>query len=259
MRERNRLLLMVLLCSAGAVGMYCLLRSPRHAIERVADHPDWSKLQAIEQRLASLESREDANRAPAPLVAASLPARVPDRAVETTLVERLAALETRLAALERQSQVSTQARDPLARIRLPPTTAAVESRILDSSLPIADKLRVHEALRNVQGAYTPRMVQELILIGTSNPDATVRADVWRFFDGATKLPVLVPHLLRALVQDPAAEVREEAADTLGMYADDPAVAPALRDAAARDLDQRVRDKAARTLREFERAARNAGR
>ena len=91
------------------------------------------------------------------------------------------------------------------------------------------------------------MVQELLRVAQTSSEAQVRADVYRFFDGASALPMLVPHLLQVLAHDPEESVRDEAAETLGNYQDDPVVVAALRSSAERDQSGRVRKKAHRTL------------
>ena len=87
----------------------------------------------------------------------------------------------------------------------------------------------------------------ILRIGTTNQDGGVRADVWRFFDGESSVPAIVNPLVRALQADPDARAREEAAETLGNYFDDPIVESALQLAVESDGSERVRNKAKRTL------------
>jgi hypothetical protein len=143
---------------------------------------------------------------------------------------------------QQQQQQRDQLREP------PPDKDEAVRRILDPASDVAMKVRAHQELRGVPDAYSPAMVAELLKIGTMNPDGGVRAEVWCFFDGKSRLPAIVAPLVRALQADGDARAREEAADTLGSYLDDPIVEPALRHAADFDPSESVRAKAKRTLR-----------
>ena len=94
---------------------------------------------------------------------------------------------------------------------------------------------------------TLEMVADLVQIGLTAIDPEHRADVWRNFDGASHLPALVPHLRDALSNDRDPRARDEAAETLGNYLDDPEVLAALKWSAENDESPRVRQKALRTL------------
>ena len=100
-------------------------------------------------------------------------------------------------------------------------------------------------------AYTDEMVHELIRIGESESEASLRADVWRNFDGATNIPDLIKPLLHAVNYDGSDRVRAEAAETLGNYVNDPVVLETLRRIAENDPSVEVRRKALRELSELE--------
>ena len=74
----------------------------------------------------------------------------------------------------------------------------------------------------------------------------MRADIFRQLHGVTE-PVLKEPLLQALARDPAPKVREEAAETLDLYHDDPNVMAWLRHTARQDPDVEVRAQAAVSL------------
>jgi outer membrane murein-binding lipoprotein Lpp len=207
-----------------------------------------ASVQELQRRVAALEAQLAAPRAAVPPAPDDGPAR-----------EQVAALERRLAALERPRAARPAMPQDVAAaahggVAQPPETKedaarreAAQRTILDPKASVKDKLAAHEQLRRVPDAYTPAMVQELLRIAAATDDGQERADVWRCFDGSSKLPALVQPLLRALASDPADIAREEAAETLGNYLDDPVVESALQWSAARDGAERVRAKAQRTL------------
>lgn len=259
-------MLIVLVSVLLSVSVSYWLGSSRARESRAAptSHLDPGPYQALELRLAKLEARVD--EFSLPLSAPEEPAEtlpVPARRValandaETggALAARMAALERRLATLE---PVSDEAQALQEELEQEERERQREQEILDAQATLADpratvaeKVEAHGTLRRVADAYTSFMVADLVRIGANDPVAAVRANVWRYFDGSSHLPELVPHLLHALAHDLEAPVRDEAAETLGNYADDPAVLAALRYAAEHDESPKVRQKAARTLRELE--------
>jgi hypothetical protein len=128
--------------------------------------------------------------------------------------------------------------------------AAAERVILDPAASEADKVRAHGELRFKGGEYSAAALGELLRIGAHSVDAQSRADVWRFFNDAYCPPALVGPLQRALACDPAANVREKAAETLGNHLAMPGV-PASLTAALKDPDEGVRAMVARTLRRMQ--------
>lgn len=131
-----------------------------------------------------------------------------------------------------------------------------QATLVDESSELDEILQAHADLRKAPDAYTPEMIEILRDIGETHEDPSVRADVWRNFDGTTEVPELVPALLEAM-DDAAEGPRSEAVETLGRYADDLDVLEAIRRAAEHDASEAVRAKAARTLRRYEQARRRA--
>lgn len=213
-------------------------------------------LQALARRVAALEQ---GTAAPDPKAAhVDVPARAsadfPDL---TALTERLDRLERELAELRRH--VATLPVDPAARREPDPTPEeraaqrAVEVRdakvtILDPRADEAAKGKAWGALRfGPDDAWNDAIVAEMVRIGLTSTDDAIRADVWRQADGNRTHLALVPALLQALTADAAPGVREEAAETLANYRDNPQVKLALESAAANDPDEDVRDQARRSL------------
>jgi hypothetical protein len=209
-----------------------------------------SRMQRIEERIDGLAARSGDLRAP---VGTGTAPAGPELAA---LERRLARLEAAASAPMGGTVAAVQSQQRLlpraARAEMDPETKAAlvrpaERTILDPAAPVEEKLAAHERLRRVPDAYTPPMVQELLRIAETSQRAETRADVWRFFDGASRLPHLVPPMLQALANDADWIAREEAAETLGNYLDDPVVLGALRWTAEHDAHERVRAKAQRTL------------
>lgn len=252
---RSSSVLIVLVSVVLSVGVSRLL--PRDARPAPASGEAPAALLAIEALEARISRLEEGERGrAAALVSPELPEtptpeRVPvtNGGTETAdLLEKLAVLERRLALVEYDEESPSLDVEPAqAEREHADLVLAAQWTLADPAAGVAEKLAAHEALRRVADAYTPAMVADLVHIGTNEPDARMRADVWRFFDGSTHLPDLVPHLLAALEFDVDALVRDEASETLGNYADAPAVLEALRFAAEHDESQRVRTKAQRTL------------
>ena len=119
--------------------------------------------------------------------------------------------------------------------------------LLNPNATTPELLAAHATLRSVPGAYTPEMVARLVDLGAHATEARERADVWRQFDGATRLPALVDPLLSALRFDEHHDPREEAAETLAEYLDVPGVREALRFAGDNDPHEEVRRQARGSL------------
>jgi hypothetical protein len=248
MNQKVSTLLTVLISVAVAVPTALLLQGSPDVVVREGATPDdparLARLAQLEKRIQELAEQGQTLRVP-----------IHEGGEERAGLDRIAALEKRVAALERArrgrrepaSVPPRQPADPDLEARLRVVREQGRARVLDPKLSDKEKVRAHEALRQVPDAYTPAMVQELVRIGTSHQDAHIRADVWRFFDGRSQIPALVPSLLQALVNDSSEEVRDEASETLGNYLKDPTVLFALRHAAQHDTSMRVRRKAIRTL------------
>ena len=91
--------------------------------------------------------------------------------------------------------------------------------------------------------WTDTIVREAVWIGATSLDAQVRADIWRHAHANHTHPLLLQPLLQALASDPDRSVREEAAETLYLYLDQPGVREALRVASQYDADSGVRRQA----------------
>ncbi|HZN38567.1 MAG TPA: hypothetical protein VFD82_07170 [Planctomycetota bacterium] len=248
MNDISRLMVAVL-ASVAAAAAVCTLLAPAAPAPMVAmASVDVARVEALEAALLELR-----RAAPVAQVADPSPPVQPQRvALPEPVPERIAvdAIEARVQRLEQLvTALGARPERPAAERPHPGPRNQKEASewILDPAADTARKMLAHETLRQVHDAYTPAMVAELLRIGTTDLDGGVRADVWRFFDGRSRLPVLVAPLVRALMADGDARAREEAADTLGSYLDDPIVEPALRRAAQADASDRVRAKAKRTL------------
>ena len=176
------------------------------------------RLQEIERRIASIEAQAATSGSPAP---AAGPTSADQAAGSTGRMEvgpELNAIATCLAEIEErfaqyaQRQLQTDYEDET---RISADELAESQRtILSPDSSVSEKLAAHTRLRQVRGAYNPQIVAALVDLALTSPDPMVRADVWRCFDGASRLPQLVPHMLVALVRDADPAPREEAADTL---------------------------------------------
>lgn len=135
-----------------------------------------------------------------------------------------------------------------ARERDPRAIESARTTILDPRASEADKIAAWSTLRQAgPDAWTDVVVDEMIRLGLGSADAQVRAAVWRQADADARSERLVPALLQALAQDSAANVREEAAETLENYLDSPGVRAALETAGSADADEGVRRQARRSL------------
>ena len=245
MNDIHRVVVAVLVSAATSTTLCLLLTTdPPSPPPRV--EIDSGRIDRLEAKVELLELT------PAP-AAPHLPvAEVPSR-VEVVRVDhgpeqakRIDDLDARVRRLEQVAAAQPLGHEDPRLAHVPHKDEAVRV-ILDPASDVAQKMKAHEALRSVPDAYSPAMVAELLRIGTTNPDGAVRAQVWCFLDGQSKLSAIVAPLVRTLQADGDARAREEAADTLGSYLDDPIVEPALRQAANGDASERVRAKAARTL------------
>jgi HEAT repeat protein len=116
---------------------------------------------------------------------------------------------------------------------------------MDPNLSASEKLAALDQLRD-NGAQTPEVISHMLDFYLSNQDPGTRAEILSQFDGVTD-PILKIPLLDGLANDPNARVREEAADSLSGYLDDPKVVEWLQFAASNDPDSRVREEAADVL------------
>ena len=213
-----------------------------------------ARVEALERSLAELAAR------PAPLAARPAAPTEREPVVEAVGADELAELRVRVAALERSGStdpgsVERRVREEERALREQQDVEASLGIALDPTASEEDRLLAlgrlrHSELADGSDARTPEVVDAMILLAETTADPAVRADVFRQLhrsgDPALKGPLLV-----ALASDPSAEVRSEAAETLGDYLDDPAVVAALETAKAYDVDEDVREQADESLDEAE--------
>ncbi|HEX6813500.1 MAG TPA: HEAT repeat domain-containing protein [Planctomycetota bacterium] len=176
---------------------------------------------------------------------------------------RLAALEQRLEQIE--SELKRLAERPAKAQPTPEQRAALAeaearrnaelpellTKFADLRLTEAERLRALSTLRGRTVPGTTRKATHdaadaaIQLVQTSTV-AKTRADVWRQMHGAGNAR-LAPHLVQSLLHDADADVREEAAESLDEYLDQPGVRQALQLASQNDADEKVRRQAARSL------------
>src|SRR5262245_40418769 len=210
MIRKSAVLLIVLASVLLSVGLSFMLGAFSDVSRVDAGAPvDATSSAALEARIAELERRldellsrsEHAELAtPAPPERTALTSDVPR--LDASIAMRIAALETRLSRIEfrRDEPVPAEPEASEEERALQRELAIQEAKrtLADPAATVAEKVAAHGALRRVPDAYTARMVQDLVRIGGQDPSPSVRADVWRFFDGASHLTELVPHLLHAL-------------------------------------------------------------
>jgi hypothetical protein len=262
------LLVAVLIAAAvGAATAVAVSRGPWGAGGPAPAGDFEAAVQQLSQRLERLERREPlVGRGPAApvLVAAGGEVTREEGERDGDTVRRvplgdggaaLARLDARLSLLERERQerldesarrerekAVRQAEDERRRQE---STVSARETILDASASIADKSQAWRRLRS--GGWTDAVVQEMVRLAQSSTDPAFRADVWRQADARERNLLLVPPLLQALGQDAEAAVREEAAETLENYLDQPGVRQVLETAARSDPDADVRRQAQAVL------------
>ena len=90
-------------------------------------------------------------------------------------------------------------------------------------------------------------VAEAVRLGTTSSDPQVRSDIWRHAHANHTHALLLLPLLYALTSDPDRRVREEAAETLDLYLDQPGVREALQAVSQSDAELNVRRQAEMSL------------
>jgi hypothetical protein len=164
-------------------------------------------------------------------------------------------MNTRIAELEgqvtelRASRKTTPAQSNVGvreATTVPGGGQSVEEWVRTAKSGAATEQEMLLALRNLRMAQTANgkdarldVLQEMIRLGESSQSEKARADVWRQLSGVTDRSLLQP-LLHALQNDPAAKVREEAAETLGDFLPDASAHNALLFAAENDASPDVR-------------------
>jgi hypothetical protein len=124
--------------------------------------------------------------------------------------------------------------------------ADLQARAMDTALDETARVKALRQLRGMPGGQTRDVVLSMIELYRSSKIADVRADVFRQMSKVRE-PELRDACIDALRSDPARKVREEAAETLGGYRDDPAARDALERAAESDAEEDVRKQAKKAL------------
>ena len=160
-------------------------------------------------------------------------------------------LAARVAQLE---QVEQDRRD-LARRQAEQRQAQMAQMLADATRVMTDpdaneqmKAAAWRTLRmRAADSWTDAIVAEAVRIGTTSTDPMLRADIWRQAHANYTHPLLLEPLLTALAEDSERSAREEAAETLDLYLDQPGVVDALRTASESDPDPGVRGQAMASL------------
>jgi hypothetical protein len=175
------------------------------------------------------------------------------------LQERLQALEQELAQMN-STMVERQRLAELGGLRGlvfqrqeldPEAIGKLQTQACDRTLSEEQRLQSLRQLRHSRSGQEDRtlaVTNAMIELYRDSEDAGVRADVFRQLHGVSYTELKQP-LLDALVHDPSCKVREEAAETLDHYLDDPYVREALEQALRDDEDSGVRRQAAESLTE----------
>jgi len=252
--------LFALVVAIGAV-VLVLLREPVPAAVAHDATADESGIDDLDRRLVDIES--DLARL-AGEIASLREARSSGREPVSAVASRAGPLEERLETLEKlvakdraasQELLSSGSAETITgrklgvRRREPDLDASIRTA-RDPAAAESDRL---ESFRRLRGSKLPggtdarlQVLAPMVELGETSYASRHRAEVWRQFSGLGD-PSLVTPLLNALRHDRSARVREEAAETLGDYVDDPAVREALEFAAGNDESYDVRAKANASL------------
>ncbi|MCB9891633.1 MAG: HEAT repeat domain-containing protein [Planctomycetes bacterium] len=170
------------------------------------------------------------------------------------LDERIAALEASVARLttarihapttgsSTAGMPSTQrpARDDAAEASKHQITAA------DANADVEQRMRALRHLRGIEGGRSPSVVAAMIHLAQTSQDPEVRADVWRQMSRAKDKQLVAP-MMQAVQSDAHPKVREEAAETLGDFLDEPGVRSILQHVSENDVEEDVRRQARSSL------------
>lgn len=137
---------------------------------------------------------------------------------------------------------STPAEDPLE---------ALKRRAMDVRNTPSDRLAALRELRDLE-ERTPEVVRSMVQWAQTVSDPRIRADIFRQLEGVTD-PVLKQALINGLLNDSSSEVREEAAETLARFQEDPNVVTWLERSARSDKEEEVRRQAALSLQAYRNA------
>jgi hypothetical protein len=241
------LLLAVLAC---VLAVLALSRDSRPAAAAAAPlDPGAIQVQELANRVAEL--RVDLDRV-ASASQPSLEARAPRESlapgVPPELLERLAALEQSVAALQKLEQERPALRPKPAGGAPDPTDA--QQAATDPRSSEKDRLAALAALRGQkvdgQDARSHDVILALLDVAEHSQSEGSRLDVYRNMHGVTDL-ALRDSMLRALAGDPSVKVRLKVAQDLDTFLADALVVAGLRQAADGDADAAVRAQALMTL------------
>lgn len=173
------------------------------------------------------------------------PSQTPPPADEDAL-EVLRKLEARLAALERPGKSA----EPRVEPPVDGAHADVEAlctTVLDRSLAGAQRVEALRRMRRMKpDPRTPEVARSMLDLLQTSPDAEIRAEICRHLKGIV-LPELGVELVTRLRVDADDATREEAAESLESYLDQPGVEAALDYARLNDPSEEVRKQAAETM------------
>jgi hypothetical protein len=210
---------------------------------------------ALEQRVGILEDMVHELRVAQPRTSPSEPERPNDAST--------AAIEARLRALEKQMSIKPPpAPEPRPAVDSGAATAelvrkqreaeakekedsgpeALQKQAMDRSLAGYERLKALTQLRNIKDGRSHDVVMSMLELYRESDDPKIRADIFRQLSKVAE-PELRDTLIDALRSDQAPEVREEAAETLGTFRDDPSARDALEYAAENDANEKVRKQA----------------
>ena len=209
-----------------------MLGHPNEQIDEIL-----TRLDRIEQRLQEGDTKPDSTLEPR---AEPTVDEVPGGQDSFDLDARLARLEK----IEQDRQDAAQRRAEERRLQIAQMTAAATEVMLN---PLADdqmKAGAWGQIRmNAAESWTDQIVAEAVRIGTTSTNPQMRADIWRQAHAGRTHPLLLQPLLHALTNDLERTAREEAAETLDLYLDQPGVRQALQTASQYDADPGVRRQA----------------
>jgi len=209
-----------------------------------------SRLVRLEDAVRALTARVDALHASS-LVQPAMPERVPERTDEerSPLAARIEKLEQLVSAhpVDATDYGSGSEQVRFQRATSAERTSALQLTILDPKTSDLDKAQAWLDLSN-QDAYpwTDEIIATMTNIGATSKNDRAREVVWIGADTEYRSDLLVQPLFAAL-NDPVADVREEAADALGHYLDYAGVRAALSWTSNNDTSEVVRNQALESL------------
>ncbi len=251
---------LTILAAIGVTAVVSMRTSPpsQSVSPIVESSPDLDGLLAriarIEQRLDALENptfRPLRTRADSPgteqeLIEGDFAEPGPAELLER--VARLEEIEVRRQEAQRQRAEQRRAIEEARRVERAQVAAAAVTLMIDPTVDDMAKMQAWGNMRmNARETWTDEIVTEAVRIGTTAEDGQVRADIWRQAHANHTHPMLLQPLLQAVASDPHPSAREEAAETLDLYLDQPGVREALQFAADYDENPGVRRQATVSL------------